>query len=253
MKTRMLRLPTLSLILLTANCALSAPVLYSFSGAELPLIDISGTYSTNIDYTQEEYTIMHSPQGRLTVPFLGHYDDGSVLLDFDGTLHGRVAATESDFRMTINGRMHFAGVAMGRPVSGSARMRVSMHPDATGQQVVGQQSVTVCIPNRGCRSERQTISFPITTSDPTEGDWTLSLEVTNANHRVIGTAVATLSNHRTVSFTVQGSFSEKKGLHRLRLRGADEAKGVGLTLTANAEMELQSLNGRLFGQRLRLP
>jgi hypothetical protein len=93
--------------------------------------------------------------------------------------------------------------------------------------------------NRGTDG-KQSCQFPLPAG--MIGSWNLVLQVTPQKNKLSGTATLTLSNNRTLNYTVRGSYSARHEISTLRLVGCAETTGSSLLIKAQGP-EMQ-LNGR---------
>lgn len=244
--------------LLISLCSLRAQIpagtfTFTFS-TNLPLFDLSGTVQTNSGNTTEQFTLVLSPQGRISGPFSATYNDSVVSLTIEGALRGVVVVSDATLKVVLGVHARFSGFASGHPVAGTEIVRGRFVADEETKMLVGRQVMTVCILGRGCRTTADNVSIPIPSDDgESSGSWTLTLNLSNAGKVITGSAVATLENGRSISFNVRGAYAPRSGISRLRLSGTGEASGVSMVMTTSSEMELLTLRGRLLGQRLQLP
>ncbi|HMJ89166.1 MAG TPA: hypothetical protein VK530_05085 [Candidatus Acidoferrum sp.] len=246
---------SLALTLLLGNLqARAVDLVFDFSTNNVPLYDSGGTFSTNLNGMQEDYTIAISPKGKINGSFTAFVDDGTAYLNFTGAISGvvrgsAVVLTPDDFRMSMNLRARFSGTINGTPVKGVETARSLLKPDSSMQYLIGDQHITVCIAGHGCRQSVSSVQVPVSNSSGASGAWLLALSVTNNSNKISGTAVVTLENSREFDFKVRGAFSTAKNISRLVLTGTGEAAGTKLTMELSPDNELISIRGRLLGQR----
>jgi len=223
---------------------------YRFTNGMLPIHDISISAVTNVAGIDELFTLNLSPKGRFSGSFAAHYDDGIVVVDVNGLLTGSLAYTPPVYRIVFAGHGPLSGTAYGRPIHGSHVFRARLEADLPTGIATGSETVTVCLAGFGCRTSSEVVTFDILEPASSGGDWLLTLSLTNRGRIISGSAQATLANARTVEFRVRGTYSPRTQITRLTLRGTDLANGVLINLTANSAMHLQTVRGKLFGQRL---
>jgi hypothetical protein len=69
---------------------------------------------------------------------------------------------------------------------------------------------------------------------------------------ISGTALATLSNGRTVPFQIKGKYSAGTGQSKLRLTGIGNGIGSRLSLVTNGDMtSILTISGLMLGQTIR--
>ena len=223
---------------------------YNF-GTNLPVFYLDETFSTNLVGSDEMLTMELTPQGRFRGTYSGHADDGTVVLDLSGNPTGRFSGISPEYHLSLRVRGTLRGTAYGRPVAGTFTLSGSGDLDATTGVATGRRHVVVCLPGRGCQTVSDSFSFDSGKPEIGEGDWSLSLNISNQINRVTGTARATLTESgRTVDFRVRGTYSPRRELVKLQLQGIGDAAGVLIRLEADSAMKLQSIRGKLFGQRI---
>lgn len=229
---------------------------FEFSTNNVPIYDSSGSYHTNSHGGFQDYTLLISPQGRLSGPFTAEVNESGAHLFFNGRISGlvrgnTVVLTPDDFRMSVNINANFHGTVYGRSIQGVETARAVLKPDDSMQTLVGRQMISVCVAARGCRNTQDRLEIPLSAAGPSEspGNWTLALDLTDRGPRVSGTALVTLANGRIFHFKARGQTPASTGISRVVLTGTREATGVVLTLQLNEARELLAVRGRLLGQR----
>jgi hypothetical protein len=217
----------------------------------LALWDFTGAYSYSNGAVQIENTFSHSPRGAITGAGTVRYGDGVTHFTANEMARGHVAGSSAT-TVTLNASAagDFNGMALGRALSGPFNGSISLALDPDTRSLTGTESGTLCAHGFGCRTIVTNVSFML----PAEmtGQWALTLNLVTSNAIVRGTAAAELSNGRTISFNVRGKRPNAAGEQRLTLVGTGEAKGTALSLMLDGGGALQSLRGKLFGQRLKL-
>ena len=97
---------------------------------------------------------------------------------------------------------------------------------------------------------------PITVVTPlaTDGNWTLQVNIVPSGDKLSGTASVVLSNGESIEFDLDGRYLARGQRAKLVLKGAGDDTGAALALTlVGADMELESLRGRIGGQSVRFP
>jgi len=216
------------------------------------LWDFSGTYARTNGGLRAENTLVHSPKGVITGSGSARYSDGLNSIEATEISHGRVFhRPASGINVTVTGRGQFTGIALGQPISGPFHGNSLLVLDPTTQTLSGEETATLCVNGRGCRTVATNASFRLPGN--MDGAWTLTLNVATTNRVVRGTGTAQLSNGRTVLFNVRGTYAPGASSARLKLTGRGDALGTMLRVGIGAENQLSSLRGKLFGQRLVFP
>jgi len=247
-------LPRILLILcLPLACAAQLTGQFQFDFSNSPALwDFSGAYSHSNGAIRSEYTLTHALSGAITGAGRAHYDNGVTRIDATQSASGRVSGGAAwPVRVNAAGNGAFSGTALGRPISGPFNGSLSLTLDAPGGVLAGTESATACLRGRGCQTLVSNVSFSLPAD--MDGSWTLALNIMSTGRVVRGTAVATLSNGRPVSFNVRGRYVLADGTSLLTLNGTGSAFGRRLLLRADATGRLQTLRGQLFGQHLVFP
>jgi hypothetical protein len=251
MKTKLLAMMVgLGISLISHAQPVAGEYHYSFTNGLIPLHDLSVSVVTNVDGIDEQITLNLSPKGRLTGSFTAHYDDGTVVLDLNGSLAGSLSSTPPRYQMVFAGHGPLSGTAYGRPIRGTHTFRARLEADPITGVATGRETVTVCLVGYGCRTESEDLSFNVIEPANSEGDWSLVLNISTKRNTISGTAQAMLANGRTAEFRVLGTYAPRSQTTRLTLRGTGAANGVLINLTADSAMQLRSVRGKLFGQPL---
>ncbi len=232
---------------------ISGEYTYHFSGTNVPLYELNQTFATNLDGIDQVFTMELTPRGRIIGDFSAHYDEAGVVIDLSGTLSGRLFYANGNYRFTFAGRGPLSGSVYGEPVQGSETFHANLETDQLNGIATGFERVTVCLKGRPCRSTSQSLSIPLTEPEDGEGDWSLTLNITNSNNHIIGTAQVKLQSGQTVDFRASGGFSSRRRETRLTLRGIGSGAGGLIKMTANDEMNVRTMNGKLFGQPIFTP
>ena len=244
-------------LLILLVCALPAIGMAQLNGAfefsftnNPSLWDFSGVYTQSTDTVEFENTLAHAPGGLVTGSGAVLFNDGFTRFSATQTSRGRVSGGGArPVSLNANGTGQFSGIALGRLVSGTFNGNISLVLDPATRSMSGTESATLCAQRLGCRTVVSNVTFALPPN--MDGTWSLSLNLTTSNAAVRGTAVVTLSNERTLSFNVRGRRRTATGASRLTLNGTGEAFGVVFPLRMSADGSLQSLSGKLLGQRLK--
>jgi hypothetical protein len=218
----------------------------------LPLWDLSGTYSYSNGGFEITKALSHAANGMLTGTGSAHLEEDGTDITATETSTGRVRGhSKTTTTLHVVGRGQFSGQALGRNISGPFVGNLGMALDPASLVLSGNQTASFCVRGLGCRALSTNLTFALP-GDMT-GGWTLTLDIATSNNVVRGTATAELSNGRTLSFHVRGRFRPATGLTVLRATGTGNAFGTRLRLTLDGAASLQNLGGKLFGQKLVYP
>ena len=236
------------------------------AGADVPLWDITGDYSTNSpDFGALNLEITQEPKGNFTGD--GTVDLSSSLFDGEGSITGAVVVSGS-----ISGSSEKPAVTMGLNITASdftvegvyfeslvanypAKFSFNVADDLlVGKAGNASVKVTFLNPDTG-RYVTETKGEPIAGTDlplapGTTGDWMLTLNLTPASGtKYTGAAEIVTSAGTELDFKVTGSYTAKTGVSALALKGTAGTLAVDIT-TSGSTMTIQSISGKAFGQSL---
>jgi hypothetical protein len=96
--------------------------------------------------------------------------------------------------------------------------------------------------------------YQIPLSAEMDGSWALAVDTTAQGTKLGGFAVLTLSNGRTFTYQISGTYDERRQRGVLRLVGTNEAVKSRVTLWVEGnELVLTKVTGRILGQSLSFP
>src|SRR5205823_2813984 len=97
------------------------------------------------------------------------------------------------------------------------------------------------------------VTFPL--PDGNDGHWNLELNLAPVGNYERGTATITFANDETQNFRVNGRYSPFSGTTRLLLTGTffDHGSFLWVTLSPPPDYEIQSMRGRVSGQKITFP
>jgi len=219
----------------------TGPLHYAFSNTQLPLWDLTGTYTTTNDIGVIQVTYQHRPSGQVTGVGTADLNSSGSQLHVTEISVGRVIGGATT-RLMDAGRGTFTGMARCRAIAGTFRGSEMLVLDPTNRTLAGREMATLCFAGQ-CLTEKTNATFAL--QPDMTGSWTLDLTLTATNNHVTGAAAVTLSNGRAVPFAARGRFTPATGITKLRL-------GNAITVTLDQAGTLQTLQGRLFGQPLKL-
>lgn len=223
--------------------------------------DLSGTASQELGNILLDYSLNTDASGKLTGGghfYYSDYDSGDQIsgtLSFSGTVRSSGNLT----RVNLNIKMNGEGQVQGSYATLSARMKENLEIDELDRQLIGTASgkVTVGVAGLG----RHTGSVPpIEVESPIDpdmtGSWDLSVNLSTNRSKYSGTAAILLSNGRSFPLAASGSYAAKTDLSKLSLKGFALNRAINLSLTtstADGQMTVGKLSGKILGQKLRLP
>jgi len=241
--------------------ALSLPVLcraqlageYQISFTNGPALwDFSGSYPVSNSTLQVRATLTHFAVGFVGGTGSAHVEDGAIEISANEIAEGQVMnAGKSGVQMSVKGAGTFKGTYNGLAISGPFTSALDLTLNPNDRTLTGTESGTICVAGRGCHTLSTNVTFQL--PGDMDGTWSLILDVGTTNRTVHGTATVLLSNGRTLPFNARGTYSRAKDLSKLTLKGTDDAAGTSLTVTVDSDGQVQSLRGKLLGQKLRVP
>jgi hypothetical protein len=216
------------------------------------LWDFSGVYGESNAIVEFQNTFAHAPSGAVTGQGKVVFEDGVTRFHAAHTSKGRVSGSAARrISLAADATGQFDGTALGRPVSGPFKGIISLTLDPASRSIVGTESATLCARGFGCRTVSSNVNFTLPPN--MDGTWSLVLNLTTSNALVRGSAAVQLSNERVIHFNVRGRRQAKTAITRLTLVGTGDAFGVRIPLRVADDGGVQSLGGKLFGQRLQIP
>jgi hypothetical protein len=171
----------------------------------LPLWDLSGTYSYISDGFDLTKALSHAASGAFTGTGSAHLKDGGTDITATETTTGRVRG-HSKTAVTFNavGRGQFSGEALGRNVSGPFVGNLGMVLDPAARLMSGRQTASFCVRGLGCRPFATNLTFAL--PDEMTGAWTLALDITTKKGSVNGIAIFSIhpfaSPHEAIARSV---------------------------------------------------
>jgi hypothetical protein len=225
----------------TALWQSTVPIPYAF--ANTPLWDVSGNYTNATSegtVTLYQLILQHYANGQVTGSRTEMYGSNSCFSEGGYSVTGRSFGKAPTFGI----RYTF--------LTGNAKPRVTATVVPSSLMLSESYSERVCVKGGKYVStaEADEMSLP----DGMNGDWSLILDTTAEGRKVTGTATITLSNGRTLSYQVSGSYNTTSQVAKLKLVGEGDATGSSLSLaTHGTGMDLTALKGKVLGQSLTFP
>jgi len=224
---------------------------YQFTNPQL--WDFSGTYNStdNGDTTTDQ--LVQQANGQITGTHTEVDTDNGDYLEFSAYATGRVFSTpqaigfQFAWKGTISGTLSDGAAVSG---TGAAHGKANLVPSLL--TVEADYTARACI--QGGRCETTTQSSQAALPSGMTGDWDLEIDLVPQAAKLTGTAVVTLSNGRTLSYSVTGHYNAKLQLTVLSLTGQGNAHGTFLSVTASGpNLSLTKLSGSVLGQKLKWP
>lgn len=260
-KAKLLRFLTpaasLSLLLLAtlASVAQAPYGQYLYTITTELLWDFGGTY-TLVNAAEDDAVslqLVHHANGQITGVRTEVFSDPETDTYFQGTAYenGRIVSKNqsvgflTSYSETINGTDNGVSFTGKKTAHGTWALAPGLL--ALQEQVTGR----ICI-GHDCESE--TAAYQVSLLDNMDGVWTLDLDVEPNGNQLSGSAVITLSNRRTLDWTITGRYNPNSQVSILHLKGYGETTGTSLTVTiAGPQVLLQKITGSVLGQKIQYP
>ncbi|MEI8341014.1 MAG: hypothetical protein WCH43_05680 [Verrucomicrobiota bacterium] len=237
-----------------------------FSGV-IPLWNISGSYTGDFGSgIGLDFTFTADPSGKITGNGTAHLGDG-----FGNDLNGSATATG-----TVKNSGTLTRVAMTVLSSGTGNVSLFGFKRKVGFQTTAKLNFEIDSANKKLVFDGGSVStvetdlatrlkisnsfkLPPGGSLPlpadVNGDWSVAMDLTPIETRngikYTGTASAQDSTGGVIPLTVTGNYSTKNKNSKLTLKGGGGSLSF-VALASGTEMNLRSMNGTLFGQKLNL-
>jgi len=225
---------------------------YSYYFTSVPLWDITGPFTSGITGDMVTGSVALQADGQFTgtrteIDTLnGDYIEGS------GFIKGRLSSTPSQIGLRYGWQGSYSGTVGGGYISATANGHGSGALIPVSRSVQLSETLRICVVHGRCSTSVQGIDLAL---DPAmDGTWQLDIDLAAAVSKLTGQAVLTLSTGRRFDYQVLGTQNVKRGTAILRLKGMGEATTSSLTLyTQGVDQTLVKLQGRLLGQKLKVP
>lgn len=219
---------------------------FTYVFTNLPLWDFTGTYQGSVDGGTYTEVVAQQANGKITGT-----SSETIFVDGDAfQATGNVLGSISLINQAVGIQYTWKnGTFSGAGLSGTATVK--------GTAVVAPSSLSIenNFTGRFCdRGRCRTLSLSEEGALPSgmNGDWNLALDLTSAGTGFGGSAVLTLSNARTFSYSVGGHYNAKLEMAVLSLTGQGDAKGTFLSITANGtNLAPTKVSGSILGQKLK--
>ena len=228
--------------------------------------DISGSVEDGIGGFTLNYTVLCDPNGRFTGLGAFTYDDNNGNeLGGNFTFLGRMRSAHKVVRVTKWFKLAGVGTVSGPEDDFSAtlkgRIRERLEIDPAALQLAGRAAAHFRIDAPGFVRTNGSVRAPDFASDiplGMNGTWELTMNVFADKSNYTGNATIDLSNDAQYGFLLSGKHL-RNDLSRFRLKGDESSPRALFSLRATVTnndvdnvLVVQSLRGRLLGQRIRL-
>lgn len=229
--------------------------------------DISGDYEDTLGGFTLSYTIVCDPQGRFEgLGTFSYEDDNANSFNGDFTFNGRVRSAHKVVRVRMRSKLSGTGSVSGEQDDFAAtlagRIRKRLEIDPVALQLVGKAAARFRINAPGFVHTNGSVRMPDFASDiplGMDGTWELTMNVfSDGSSNYTGNATIALSNDSQYGFLLSGRHL-RSDLSKFQLKGDEANPRARFSLTAAVtnnetinEIFVQSLRGRLLGQRIRL-
>jgi len=244
---------TLIVLLLTCSSLVAQTSQhYSYAFTNVPLWDITGPFTNGIPGDTVTGSVTLQANGQFTgtrteIDTLnGDYLEGS------GFIKGRLSSTPSQIELRYGWQGTYSGVVAGNNISVTANGHGSGALIPVSRSIQFSETLRVCVVHGRCNTSVQGIDLAL---DPAmDGTWQVDVDLDAAGSKLTGQAVLTLSTGRSFDYQVSGTQNVKRDTAILRLKGMNAATTSSLTLyTQGVDQTLVKLQGRLLGQKLKVP
>ena len=229
--------------------------------------DLSGTYSGAIvdsdgNTIQLDFTLREDPNGNIAGDGTILYSSASTHWNGNMTMKGTVKSTGAIPVVALSISSNCAGTVVSgtnvHPATVSARMALNFGINGAGKTLVTtpgslQQTITDTMTHKKA-SRFQKISSGQTISMPSEvtGDCTLTLNLSNTGTKATGSAKLETAPGQIVNLSVSGKYPGKTSPTSVALKGTGASLSLNIS-AAGANIVINSLNGKAFGQTLKWP
>ena len=240
-------------VLLFAFCAISATAqvvpsgLFSYAFTNLPLWDVTGTYSLNGSSNgvtdNATLVITNAAAGLITGTIAETLNDGSITLNIHSAVTGKISVKAGAAAASIKSSGTFSGT-----LSGTAKGKSTETIVSSNLTILAKFSEALIVHGLGSRkfSATATAALP----GGMDGDWTLDTDITTNGTKLAGTGTITLSNSRVLTYLISGTYNTQTEVAKLKLVGQGNAAKTSLSLsTQGTNMDLTAIKGKVLGQK----
>jgi hypothetical protein len=236
---------------------------HDFSG-EVPLWDISGSYSYSDGGTVVDFTLTEDPSGGLTGTGTYNFNNTGIALTGSATITGKISgpstAPKVSFKVLVtngSGMIEIEGIT--HDVTFTGTINANSNLDGAHSQLVftsGSTLLKLLEPSTGRRKtlsgkvNHSTLALPV----DSDGDWTLDLTLNPvpSSTKYTGTSTVTTSPAPGTppSFTATGTYTSRTDTSKITLKRTGSSLNL-LISTAGSNMTVKSANGTLYGQTVK--
>jgi hypothetical protein len=175
--------------------------------------DLTGNYPNNEFDTKNNINLIQDDKGRIIGTGTASGTDSGITVNLVYNITGAIKTasdvTRASLIMKISGSASNGSITL--PVQGSIKMALEL--DKVNNILIGSGAGKICAQGQ-CERVEGPVQFDI--PSPMDGSWVLNWNlISNDGGRVGGTATATLSNGRTLSFGATGNTRKRQ----VRLQG----------------------------------
>jgi hypothetical protein len=176
------------------------------------------------------------------------YVNGADNATGTGAISGRASVKAGQLQARLVSVGEKSGVSGGVDYLATFSSKGAAVPDASSLTIFTDETIRDCVVHGQCVTDTQ--HYSIALPQGMNGGWTLASDIAANGNKLAGTGTITLSNGRTLSYQIIGSYNTKSQIAKLKLIGTGDAKGTSLSLTTQGTgMTLVTLKGKVLGQK----
>ena len=232
-----------------------------------PVWDITGNYQMDFTYSAYEscsfyFTVTQTVSGQLSGIGSYHYAyddyDEGLYLDGEVVVSGTVKNAGPTTKVTLSFKIDGGGYiemayygAYDLEFSESVNFGFILDPASKlliTDGAIGKAKFTLLDFNKRFSSKQEFWGTQIPLADTASYGWALGLNLTPTGNKYNGTATVLTQSGQTINYPVKGSYSPKKDVSTLTLKGG-KAGNLSLTMaTSGSTITILSAKGKLLGQ-----
>ncbi|MGD0059995.1 MAG: hypothetical protein ABSD58_11310 [Verrucomicrobiia bacterium] len=225
---------------------------FNYAFTNTPLVDISGSLTNNTVTNVFVLTVQAASNGKLTGTVTDVYSNDNVYFDGGGDVTGSTSQKGGNLVFPIVLSATYYGVDDGVSFVENETFRgnctITLSPPIFALAGIKRD----CIVGGSCETTPEDAGLLL--PDDVTGDWTLETDISAEGKKLSGTGTLTLSNGRTFTYQITGSYNTRSQVAKLKLVGEGDATGTSLSLTTEGTgMELTALKGKVLGQTPTFP
>jgi hypothetical protein len=161
--------------------------------------------------------LVQDDKGKITGNGTANGSDSGIDVSLVYSIRGSIKTTNDLTRVLLT--MKISGSAadgiVTLPVKGNVKFNLDL--DKSDNLLIGTGDGSICVKGR-CERTNGPAQFDI--PQPMDGSWTLVMDTQTVDRKIFGAATATLSNGRTLPFTLKGQYySNPRSPSRINLKG----------------------------------